>query len=1124
MKLNLLLYLLALIISPFIAKQATAQIVSDNTLPNNSQVQPNCTICQINGGTTRGVNLYHSFQQFSIPTNGQALFNNSPGIENILTRVTGNSISNIDGLISVNGNSNLFLINPNGIIFGNNASLNITGSFTATTANSVKFFDGSEFSAINPQAPPLLTISIKPGLQYSQSPIGAKITNLANLNTGQDFNFFADQIDLQGIINSGNNIKLAATSNLKIQDSQINNVGGKFNLDTAKFDLINTKITTKATVDGGEMKINVSDSATFTNSSLNIESILDEIPGNIIIKANQITLKDNSLIFANQQGAITINANTLTLENQSKITTNTAVGTSGDIEIINLKSLQINNSEITANTTNGIAGDIIIDASDFIQLTNNAFIASEANGNGNAGYVDIATDQLAMTGGSEIKVNSLQDAGYVLVTANNVTLDQDSKIEANTGSAIGGDIQLLALKSLQLSNKSSISASTADGEAGNITINSSDLIKLDSGSRLLSAANGQGDAGFIDITTKEFTIMGGGEVNVSSQQDAGYVRLNAEKVILDQASEIVANTGSAIGGDIQLLGLKSLQLNNSSSISASTADGEAGNITINSSDVIKLDHSSRLASEAIGTGNAGYIDITTGQFTMSNGANINVNSQENIAGYFRLTADHVDLDYEAKIEANTGSGTGGDIEILNLKSLQLNNNSQISASTSEGEAGNIIITASDFVNLNNGSLIASGSIGQGAAGYLDITTNQLTLNNGAKVTVSSRNNTGGNLFLTANTVNLNNQAQITGETVSGIGGNIQLEKLTSLQLKNNSLISTSTIDGEAGDITIKASDFINLESGSRIASEATGQGDAGFVDITTGKFTISNQAIATVSSPQGEAGYLKITANNLSLNQGLLTAETGKGETGENAIINLFIRDLLLMRNNSQISAQAFNNAQGGNIYIDAEKGFLVAFPFENSDINANAEQGNGGKIDIMTQSIFGLEYRLQNTPKSDITASSQFGLNGEVTINTLDIDPAQGILNLPTNLLDISNQIAQGCSKSGRLANRENKFTITGKGGLPSTPNDLFNGTNALVDLVDLVPNQKNQANIENIKSVNQTQEIVEAQGWVTDSKGRIYLVANVENVQPQNPVLPPAACNQNSRRQEARVINFGF
>jgi len=155
-----------------------AQVVEDGTL--STEVIHENRNFQVRGGEQRGSNLFHSFEQFSIDNNGSILFDNALTVQNIISRVTGNSVSNLNGLIQSNGTANLFLINPNGIVFGENATLNIGGSFVATTAESLLFTDGVEFSSNLDNSESLLTVNTPLGLQFGSN--AGAINNRANFS------------------------------------------------------------------------------------------------------------------------------------------------------------------------------------------------------------------------------------------------------------------------------------------------------------------------------------------------------------------------------------------------------------------------------------------------------------------------------------------------------------------------------------------------------------------------------------------------------------------------------------------------------------------------------------------------------------------------------------------------------------------------------------------------------------------------------------------------------------------------------------------------------------------------------------------------------------------------------
>jgi large exoprotein involved in heme utilization and adhesion len=263
--------------------------------------------------------------------------------------------------------------------------------------------------------------------------------------------------------------------------------------------------------------------------------------------------------------------------------------------------------------------------------------------------------------------------------------------------------------------------------------------------------------------------------------------------------------------------------------------------------------------------------------------------------------------------------------------------------------------------------------------------------------------------------------------------------------------------------------------------------------------------ITFADSATGNAGTMNITANSIQLNnQASLIAKTVSGEGGN---ITLVARDLIFLHRNSLISAEAFSGkGNGGNITIDPP--FVIGS--KNSDIVADAFGGNGGNINITAQSIIGLKFRPIRTPLNDITASSQFGEIGTVTLNTPEVDPSRGLVELPDELVDVQGLVDPTCKAD--VADNQSQFIVTGRGGLPPKPNETLRGEGVLADWVSLdselgVRESKNNTAI----SVNNSapKPIVEAQGWVIDSEGKVVLVAQANHLTPQNPNSTPSSCH---------------
>ena len=395
-----------------------------------------------------------------------------------------------------------------------------------------------------------------------------------------------------------------------------------------------------------------------------------------------------------------------------------------------------------------------------------------------------------------------------------------------------------------------------------------------------------------------------------------------------------------------------------------------------------------------------------------------------------------------------------------------------------GQAGNIEINTPELILQD--AFISADIIGDGEGGTIDIS-------------ASDSIELSGLSFIQADV--------ITGST--GNGGSLNIET-GQLSISGGSQISASTLgNGNAGNVTIIADESVNLSGagessrGGIFANALIENGNGGNIDLTTRELTISDGAVIIAGNfsslggaapGTGEPGNITISADTLNLeSEGRIEART-QAETGTGANINLEVADNISLRGNSFISAEALGNADGGNLSIDTD--FIVAFPEGNNDIIASAAQGQGGNIDITAESILGIQERPLNPFTNDINASSEFGLDGAISINTPDVNPLQGTTELPINVVVPEETTQQACA-ANREAEAKNGLDIVGKGGVPPAPELPLNSLNTIIDgkvnTVSTIPAplKTGQGYIQPARGIKVTPEGISLVAYRTDNNG---------------------------------------
>ncbi|BAY46824.1 filamentous hemagglutinin family outer membrane protein [Scytonema sp. HK-05] len=659
------------------------------------------------------------------------------------------------------------------------------------------------------------------------------------------------------------------------------------------------------------------------------------------------------------------------------------------------------------------------------------------------------------------------------------------------------------------------------------------LVPIQQGWKLGYDAPSFGDIQFSQKTFVSTTGDGGGSIAMTGRN----ISLTGESIV--QADTL----GDTNGGEVSLVGEK-IGINESNITANTYSSGNGGQIKLVANNITfenqpRKDTLVSVGTQAWGKGDAGNINISANSFLLEN-TNIVSNTEEpsiGKAGDINIQVAGSMVVKSSGILSDTITDNAGKVNIY-ANSLQTDNSAVLSRTAKPGNVGEINIQVADSLEVQ-GTAIETVSFGNGDAGNINVSTNSFLLEGSGIKTYTGENSRGnagdinirvGNYFVIKNT-------GILTDTFNSNAGNITIYA-NSLQIEDTGVYSRTIYTGKSGDINIQvAGSFVSKVMG--ISTDTYGVGDAGKINISANTLQMDGSQIrsATGENATGNAGEINIQANRMDLRNtsSVDTDVSGKGNAGNISIvadtiqldtqsqinayttigqggnIGLQIGNLLLLRRGSTISTTAGTAQQpgdGGNITINAPNGFIVAVRGENSNITANAYTGIGGRVDIKAFGIYGIQQRQSLTSLSDITASSEFGVDGTVELNTPDIDPNRGLVQLPTNFFDVSQQIDTSCNPGSRQ--RASSFVVTGRGGIPPSPLDILTPDAVQVDWVTLNPSSDNRArsSVTSKPTIATPEQIVEATGWVRNSKGEVVLTANPPRLTSDGSWQNPLSC----------------
>lgn len=966
---------------------AHAQVVTDGTLGAAVTLSGPAHAIGAELGRQVGGNLFHSFSQFNLAHGASATFSGPGTVTNVISRVTGGAVSNIDGRIATTiGGANFFFLNPAGIVFGPNATLDVGGAAHFSTGNHLNFADGAVFSASHPAAS---TLTVAPPADFGFLGHGAAI-------------------GLQGTALAsapGKSLGLSA-GDIRLQDSQL-------------------------LARGGSLELNAQDngSVVLSNSQLSADSHGEQAPSTIYIIGGQIMLEGSAVSSANttatQAGTVFLNAADVLSLSDSRIETSASGTAAGAGIACWAGSLWLDGSRLRSTSDGaGRSGNVMLSVyGDLIaygeSATGYSYIGSHAHASGNAGYLLIDAGRLELWEGAQISNSSFANArgsgGTIFVDVDGTVMASGVSrsgypsgiVSESMGHGMAGGVTVLA-GDLVLRDGGAISTSTfsdrpGSGHAGSILVDASRSVQVRGVnangriSGIWSNTSGSGEAGYVTIISPLVGLLDGGQIGSNSfgtLPDAGaggLIDVAASQFLLadgigtnNRPSGIFAETSgpgnagniNVNAGDVYLSGGAQI---NTTSYGRDAGAGNGGMISLNASGRVAIDgmsaHATAWRSGVLantqGSGDAGFVWINAGRVEVSGGGIITSSSTGTMpgagaGGMVMIGADTVSLSgVGARDEQpasgiyteSAGSGAGGyiDIEANRLEVVDGGKISSTSFSTASdgGDGGYIGIAARDSVMLSgvgangySGGLFAE-TYGGGEGGYISILANELEVSAGAQILAVTRSEDawagpGGYVSL-----------DIPGRaTLRGVGRNGQL----------SGVYAVTTGAGDARFITLSAGELTLLD-GAQISTTAFGtRDDAGNggsmrIDVTGdtlisgfgvgGHRSYPSGLLAETSGP-GIGGDIFLTTGSLHLlDGGAIGSGTFGAMPGAGAGGNITIGsagDLVIAGASagdthlSNISSESHGPGRAGNIQMTgrnvtlSEGGFVSSIAYADTD------------------------------------------------------------------------------------------------------------------------------------------------------------------------------------------------